>query len=132
MHSLNARRAPGGGTLLLPLGGGGGARAAAQALRMTAVVGLCPAALTTVEPVTQAPCRSGRPVTSETPVGERVFWMTFVLRPWFAPTDFPDLERITVTAFPELPPADHNEIQSVKVVYEFNSDSVPLPLPPDP
>jgi hypothetical protein len=69
---------------------------------------------------------------NETPVGERVFWMTFVLRPWFAPTDFPDLERITVTAFPELPPADHNEIQSVKVVYEFNSDSVPLPLPPDP
>jgi hypothetical protein len=69
---------------------------------------------------------------NETPLGERVFWLTYQIRTWFAPTDFPDLERITVTAFPELPPADQNEIQSVKVVYEFNPDSVPLPLPPDP
>ena len=38
---------------------------------------------------------------NETPVGERIFWMTYQLRTWFAPTDFPDLERITVTnAFP--------------------------------
>jgi hypothetical protein len=69
---------------------------------------------------------------NETPVGERVFWFTFQFRTWFAPTDFPDLERITITAFPELPPADLNEVQSVTVVYEFNPDSVPTPLPPDP
>ena len=69
---------------------------------------------------------------NETPVGERIFWMTYQLRTWFAPTDFPDLERITVTtAFP-LGDYEPGEIQQVKVVYEFNPDSVPTPLPPDP
>ena len=39
-----------------------------------------------------------------------------------APTDFPDLERITVTtAFP-IGDYEPGEIQQVKVVYEFNPE----------
>jgi hypothetical protein len=69
---------------------------------------------------------------NETPVGERIFWLTYQLRTWFAPTDFPDLERITVTtAFP-FGDYQPGEIKQVKVVYEFTPDSVPTPLPPDP
>jgi hypothetical protein len=68
---------------------------------------------------------------NETPFGERLFWLTFKLRSWWAPTDFPDLERITVTtAFPLG--GDTSGVEQVKVVYEFNPDSVPTPLPPDP
>ena len=69
---------------------------------------------------------------NETPVGERIFWLTYQLRTEWRPTDFPDLERITVTtAFP-IGDYEPGEIQQVKVVYEFNPDSVPTPLPPDP
>jgi hypothetical protein len=68
---------------------------------------------------------------NETPVGERLFVMVFQIRTMWAPTDFPDLERITVTtAFPL--DGDPTQVQQVKVVYEFNPDPVPLPLPPDP
>ena len=69
---------------------------------------------------------------NETPVGERIFWLTYQLRTEWHPTDFPDLERITVTtAFP-IGDYEPGEIQQVKVVYEFNPNSVPTPLPPDP
>lgn len=69
---------------------------------------------------------------NEQPVGQRLFWITFQLRTWFAPTDFVDLERITVTtAFP-FGDYQPGEVQQVKVVYEFTPDSVPTPLPPDP
>jgi hypothetical protein len=69
---------------------------------------------------------------NETPVGERVLSMIWLNRPWFAPTDFPPLERIDVTtAFPVGGYAP-GEIEQVRVVYEFTPDSVPTPLPPDP
>lgn len=69
---------------------------------------------------------------NEMPVGERCFWFTFKLRTEWHPTDFPELERITVTT--AFPTGDYQpgEIEQVKVVYEFNPDSVPTPLPPDP
>jgi len=69
---------------------------------------------------------------NEVPVGARLFWITIQLRTWFAPTDFPDLERITVTT--AFPPGQYEpgEIHQVKIVYEFTPDSVPTPLPPDP
>jgi hypothetical protein len=70
---------------------------------------------------------------NEVPVGERLFWITFQLRTWWAPTDFPDLERITVTtAFPPGDADGQSKTQQVKIVYEFTPDSVPTPLPPDP
>jgi hypothetical protein len=71
---------------------------------------------------------------NETPVGERVLWMTWLNRPWFAPTDFPPLERIDVTtAFPfGGDDAAQEGTQQVRVVYEFTPDAVPTPLPPDP
>jgi hypothetical protein len=69
---------------------------------------------------------------NETALGERIFWLTFQLRTEWHPTDFPDLERITVTtAFP-FGDYEPGEVKQVKVVYEFTPDSVPTPLPPDP
>jgi hypothetical protein len=68
---------------------------------------------------------------NETPFGERLFWLTYQIRTWWAPTDFPDLERIDVTtAFPVG--GDTSSVDQVRVVYEFTPDSVPTPLPPDP
>jgi hypothetical protein len=68
---------------------------------------------------------------NETPFGERLFWLTYQFRTEWYPTDFDDLERITVTtAFPVG--GDTEKVEQVKVVYEFNPDSVPTPLPPDP
>jgi len=70
---------------------------------------------------------------NETPLGERVFWLTYQFRTAWYPTDFPDLERITVTtAFPPGDAEEQGKTQQVKVVYEFTPDSVPTPLPPDP
>jgi len=70
---------------------------------------------------------------NETPVGQRMFFIAFKVRTWFAPTEFPDLKRITVTtAFPLGDPDEQSKVQQVKVVYEFDPDSVPTPLPPDP
>lgn len=69
---------------------------------------------------------------NEIPFGERVFWITYQLRSFFAPTDFPDLERITTTtAFPPGDPDEQEKVKQVKIVYEFNPDPVPTPLPPD-
>src|SRR5580765_3632840 len=69
---------------------------------------------------------------NEMPFGERLFWLTYQFRTEWYPTDFDDLERITVTT--QFPVGDYQpgEIQQVKVVYEFTPDSVPTPLPPDP
>jgi hypothetical protein len=70
---------------------------------------------------------------NETPFGERLFWLTYQFRTEWYPTDFDDLERITVTtAFPLGDADGQSKTQQVKVVYEFNPDSVPTPLPPDP
>ena len=70
---------------------------------------------------------------NETPVGERIFWLNFKLRSEWYPTEFPLLERITVTtAYPPGDPNEQSKTQQVKLVYEFNPDSVPTPLPPDP
>lgn len=71
---------------------------------------------------------------NETPVGERLFWLTYQFRTEWYPTDFDELERITTTtAFPLGDPDAQSKTQQVKVVYEFNTDgSVPTPLPPDP
>jgi hypothetical protein len=69
---------------------------------------------------------------NETPFGERLFWFTYQFRTAWAPTDFPDLERITVTtAFP-TEGYEPGEVQQVKIVYEFTPDYAPPPLPADP
>jgi hypothetical protein len=68
---------------------------------------------------------------NETPVGERVLDLTFQFESEWEPYGFDDLERITVTtAFPVG--GDPSTVNQVTIVYEFNPDSVPTPLPPDP
>jgi hypothetical protein len=68
---------------------------------------------------------------NETPVGERLFWLTYQIGSAWEPNVFPDLERIDVTtAFPVG--GDTASVDQVRVVYEFTPDSVPTPLPPDP
>lgn len=67
--------------------------------------------------------------TNETPVGERQLELVFTFRTNWYPTDFPDLERITIRGAPEGSPTE--EIQKVVMVYEFNPNSVPHPLPDD-
>lgn len=69
--------------------------------------------------------------TNETPFGERQFDLAYVFRTDWYPTEFPSLDRITVVNWFGAP-ADQAAIEQVKIVYEFNPDSVPLPLPPDP
>jgi hypothetical protein len=71
---------------------------------------------------------------NETPVAERVLDLVFQFESEWYPYGFDDLERITVTtAFPiGGTEAEQANIQQVKIVYEFNPDSVPTPLPPDP
>jgi hypothetical protein len=71
---------------------------------------------------------------NETPVAERVLDLVFQFESEWYPYGFDDLERITVTtAFPiGGTEAEQEAIQQVKMVYEFNPDSVPTPLPPDP
>jgi hypothetical protein len=71
---------------------------------------------------------------NETPIGERLFWLTYQLRTWWAPTDFPDLQRIvTTTAFPPGgDAAEQANVKQIQVVYEFNPDPVPTPLPDTP
>lgn len=70
---------------------------------------------------------------NETPFGERLFWLTYQFRTEWYPTDFDDLERITVTtAFPPGDADGQSKTQQVKIVYEFTPDSVSTPLPPDP
>jgi hypothetical protein len=71
---------------------------------------------------------------NETPVAERVVDLTFRFKTMWEPYGFDDLQRITVTtAFPiGGTEAEQAAIDQVKIVYEFNPDSVPTPLPPDP
>jgi hypothetical protein len=71
---------------------------------------------------------------NETPVAERVLDLTFQFESEWYPYGFDDLQRITVTtAFPiGGTEAEQAAVQQVKIVYEFNPDSVPTPLPPDP
>jgi hypothetical protein len=71
---------------------------------------------------------------NETPVGERQLDLTFFYGTNWEPYGFDDLERITViTGFPiGSTPEEQEQVQQVKMVYEFNPDSVPTPLPPDP
>lgn len=70
---------------------------------------------------------------NETPVGERQLDFTFVFNTEWWPYGFDDLERITVrTGFPIGGTAEEvQKIEQVTMVYEFNPDSVPYPLPPD-
>ena len=72
---------------------------------------------------------------NETPVGVLQLDITFQITDDFAPTEFDDLERITVTtAYPEGgTPEEIAAVQQVKMVYEFTPEgAVPTPLPPDP
>jgi hypothetical protein len=71
---------------------------------------------------------------NETPVAERVLDLVFQFESEWYPYGFDDLERITVTtAFPiGGDSVEQGKIEQVKIVYEFNPDSVPTPLPPDP
>jgi hypothetical protein len=70
---------------------------------------------------------------NETPIAERVVDLVFQFATLWEPYGFDDLERITVeTGFPiGGTDAERDAIQQVKIVYEFNPDSVPTPLPPD-
>ena len=71
---------------------------------------------------------------NETPVGIQQIDISLFYRTYFNPTEFPDLERITVTT--AYPPGDSDaqlKVQQVKMVYQFDqTGSVPTPLPPDP
>ena len=68
---------------------------------------------------------------NETPIGERLFWLTYQLRTEWYPTDFPDLERIVLTtAFPPGDATGQSQTEQVEVVYEFTPDSVATPFPP--
>lgn len=72
---------------------------------------------------------------NETPVGILQLDIAILFKTDFYPTEFPDLERITVkTAYPAgSTPEEQLQIQQVKMVYEFTPDGpVPTPLPPDP
>jgi hypothetical protein len=71
---------------------------------------------------------------NETPVAERVIDFTFRFVTLWEPYGFDDLQRITVTtAFPiGGTEAEQANVQQVTMVYQFNPDSVPTPLPPDP
>lgn len=70
--------------------------------------------------------------TNETPVGERQLELAFTFRTLWYPTEFPKLERITVrTGFPGPGSPTVAEVQQVTMVYEFNPDAVPYPLPDD-
>ena len=71
---------------------------------------------------------------NETPVAMRVVDLVFKFATYWEPYGFDDLERITVTTgFPiGGTDAEREAIDQVKIVYEFDPDSVPTPLPPDP
>jgi hypothetical protein len=58
-----------------------------------------------------------------------------VFRTDWEPTEFPDLERLTVTTGFPGPGSTLEEqaaIEQVKIVYQFDPDWVKPPLPPDP
>ena len=71
---------------------------------------------------------------NETPIAERVVDLVFQFESEWYPYGFDDLQRITMTtAFPiGGTPEEQQAVQQVKIVYEFNPDYVPVPLPPDP
>lgn len=72
---------------------------------------------------------------NETPVGILVLDIAFQYTDAFFPTEFDDLERITVTTgYPiEGTPEEQAAVQQVKMVYEWTAEGVvPTPLPPDP
>jgi len=70
---------------------------------------------------------------NENPIAERVLDIVFQYVSEWSPYGFDDLERITVrTGFPiGGTDAERDAVQQVTMVYEFNPDSVPTPLPPD-
>jgi hypothetical protein len=67
---------------------------------------------------------------NETPVGERLVELSVQFRTEWWPTEFPDLHRIAVRSLPTLVD-DPDAVHNVVVVYDFNPDAVPNPLPPD-
>lgn len=71
---------------------------------------------------------------NETPVGILQLDISIQFKTDFAPTEFVDLERITVTTGYPIAgtPEEQAAVQQVKMVYEFTPDAVPTPLPPDP
>jgi len=71
---------------------------------------------------------------NETPVGIQQIDITLFFRTFFYPTEFPDLERITVkTSWPTgSTPEEQQKIQQVTMVMQFDPDYVPPPYPPDP
>jgi hypothetical protein len=70
---------------------------------------------------------------NESPVGQIRWDITLQFGSAWYPYGFDDLERITVrTAFPiGGTDAERQAVQQVTMVYDFNPDSVPYPLPPD-
>ena len=71
---------------------------------------------------------------SETPIGEQAIEMSFQFETTWYPFGFDDLERIDITTGfpgPGSTPQERLEILQARVVYLFNPDSVPTPLPPD-
>jgi hypothetical protein len=69
---------------------------------------------------------------NETPVGIRIVKASFDLGELILyPTEFPDLQRITVTTSypPGSTPAEQQQVQQVKMVYMFDPDYVPPRLP---
>lgn len=71
---------------------------------------------------------------NETPIGEQTFELTFEFAAAWYPYGFPDLKRIDViTGFPGpgATPEQQHETPQVRMVYLFNPDAVPSPLPDD-
>lgn len=71
---------------------------------------------------------------NEMPIGEQVMEMVMQYDTSWYPYGFDDLERIDVTTGfpgPGSTPEERQQIEQVRMVYLFNPDSVPTPLPPD-
>lgn len=71
---------------------------------------------------------------NETPVGEQQIELSFQFETVWYPYGFDDLERIDVTTGfpgPGSTPEEREQVQQVRMVYLFDPDSVPTPLPDD-
>lgn len=70
---------------------------------------------------------------TESPIGEQAVEMSFQYETTWSPFGFPDLERIDVTTGfpgPGSTPQERTQIRQARMVYLFDPDSVPSPLPP--
>ena len=70
----------------------------------------------------------GRESKNETAIGMQILELNYQFGTSFNPTDFPDLQEILITAYPEEPPVSPGSELAVNVVYRFDPDYVPPPM----